>query len=752
MSTKMGKFKKIFLVLLIMLSFLFLSIMLLVSFIYNKYDLDKVKLTSVNNGIKVFSANGSDNTLYNTNRSIVEIETLPEYVKQAFIDIEDKRFYDHNGYDLKRIAKSTFVNITTKSKSQGASTISQQLIKNALLSNEKTYTRKVQEIVLSIKMEKEFTKDEILEMYLNTIYFGSNAYGIENASKTYFNKSAKDLTLNEACCLAGLIKSPNHFSPRTNPENSIKRKNLVAENMLKNGSISKTEYNSVIQQNIVTYSQQENDNSYEKEAIYEACELLNMKERDLINKKYKILTFKDDLLQNHVIKTNNFVVDSCESATNSSLDSLSVVTNNLGQVQAFYGNSGYNLHNLMRQPASTLKPFAVYLPCFAHNILSPASQILDEEINYGGFQPKNADNTFHGYVSVRHALAHSLNIPAVKALDYLGVKKAKASLENFGINLTQSDLNLSLALGATKNGVKLLDLLSAYTTLANNGVYRSLSFVDKILDENDNVVYSHDDYAVSIANLSDCFLINNILKDCAKTGTARRLESLKIPIASKTGTASNSNGNTDLYNICYTTEHSVLSWIADIDKSNLPNELRSSSQPTDINKEICAYLYENHSPSDFLKPDFVQKMPYDLAELENTHSLIEPNHSIERYLGYDYFKLDNPPIKSTPRNSLDFDVELNKFQAKITFKANKAQNYKIMKKTNNSTSVLAEIKEQSGDIEIVDYDVLAHSSIDYYILGNNDKKLSESVTIRPKDYVITELTNEMLISKKRWAV
>ncbi len=752
MSTKMSKFKRIFLVLLIMLSLLFLSIMLFFSIVYNKFDLDKEKLTSVNNGIKVYSADGSDNTLYNTNRSIVEIETLPNYVKQAFIDIEDKRFYDHNGYDIKRIIKSTFVNLTSKSKSQGASTISQQLIKNALLSNEKTYSRKIQEIVLSIKMEKEFTKDEILEMYLNTIYFGSNAYGIENASKTYFNKSAKDLTLNEACCLAGLIKSPNHFSPKTHPENSLKRKNLVAKNMLKNGSITENEYDLISQQDILTYSSQEIDNSYEKEAIFEACDLLNIKERDLINKKYKILTFKDDNLQNHVIKVNNSVIETSEAATNSSLDSLSVVTNNKGQVLAFYGNSNYNLHNLKRQPASTLKPFAVYLPCFKYDILSPASQILDEEINYNGFQPQNADNSFHGYVSTRHALSHSLNIPAVKALDYLGVKKAKTELANFGINLTASDLNLSLALGATKNGVKLMDLLAAYNTLSNNGIYRNLSFVDKILDEHDNVVYSHEDFDVQVCNSSDCFLVNDILKDCAKTGTARRFESLNIPIASKTGTASNLNGNTDLFNIAYTTEHSLLTWVADIDKINLPKNLYSSSQPTDINKEICSYLYANHSPFDFSQPDDIKKMPYDLAELENNHILIEPNHNIERYIAYDYFKCSNAPMKANIFNSLDFDVKLSKYGANISFIANKMQKYKIMKRSHNSLFVLYEISEQSGEFEILDNEVFSDFSIDYYITDSDGNILTKTVTIRPKDYLITQLTNEVLISKKRWAV
>ena len=398
MNKKTSKFKKVLLVLSIMTSVLFVSIIGIVSIIYNRYELDVDKLTSLNNGIKVYSATGNDTTLYNTNRSIVDIDELPKYVKDAFISIEDKNFYSHNGYDLKRIIKSSLVNLSTGSKSQGASTISQQLIKNALLSNEKTYSRKIKEIVLSIKMEKKFDKDEILEMYLNTIYFGSNAYGIENASKIYFNKSAKDLTINEACCLAGLIKSPAHYSPKTHYSNAVKRKNLVAKRMYETKQISLSQLNKIENSSILVATQPEIDNSYEKEAIFEACRLLNIKERELINKKFEIITFKDDALQNKVKQINNEIIDNEETDTNTSLDSLSVVAKNNGQVLAYYANSNYNLHDLQRQPASTLKPFAVYLPCFKHNILSPASQILDEPINYNGFAPNNADKKFHGYV------------------------------------------------------------------------------------------------------------------------------------------------------------------------------------------------------------------------------------------------------------------------------------------------------------------------------------------------------------------
>lgn len=752
MRKKTRKFKKFLLILSIVIITLFISIISFFTILYNKYDLDKQKLTETNNGIKIYSSKGVETNLYNTNRAIVQIETLPEYVKNAFIDIEDKKFYKHNGYDVKRIIKAMMVNFTTQTKAQGASTISQQLIKNTLLSNEKTYKRKLKEVVLAIKMEKEFSKDEILEMYLNTIYFGSNAYGIENASKIYFDKSAKNLTINEACCLAAIIKSPYKYSPKYNYADAIKRKNLVARQMLEENHISKNEYEKVTISPIELTNKQQTDNSYEKESIFEACKLLNISEHELINRQYQIITFRSDELQKEVIKANNEIIDTSEKNTNTTLDSLSVVANNSGQVLAYYSNSNYNLHNLIRQPASTLKPLAVYLPCFKHNILSPASQILDEEINYNGYYPQNADKTYHGYVSCRYALSNSLNIPAVKALDYLGVKKSKETLENLGINISNNDLNLSLALGAVKNGIKVFDLFSGYMTLANMGYYTNLSFVNKILDANGKIIYSHEDYKTKVIDEESCFLVTDILKDSAKTGTSKRLASLNLPIASKTGTASNKKGNTDLYNITYSSEHTVLTWVADIDKQILPSTLLSSSQPTDINKLILSGIYSSNKPKDFVIPNKIKHSAYDLVELETNHILVNPNHSIERHIAYDYFKDDNLPQNIEIKNNVDLDLEINKSGISVNFETKKYNTYNIYKSTGNEIILIDSIKEKNGKQVIIDNNIFKYDEIEYYITNENNELISKTIKIRPKDYLINLLNNEVLSNKKKWLV
>lgn len=743
------KHKKIKIILLIFACFVVAGLgTALISFsvLYNKYNLDTEKLTSLNNGINVVSSDGTESVLCNSNRSIVQIDDLPDYVINAFVDTEDKRFFKHNGYDLKRIIKATGVNMTKKTKSQGASTISQQLIKNALLSNEKTYSRKLEEIILSIKMEKKFSKKEILQMYLNTIYFGSNAYGLENASKTYFNKPSKDLTLNQACCLAGLIKSPNKYSPKNNPENCNNRKNIVAKLMLDSNHITKQEYEQVLSSPVVLSNKNEFDHSYEEEAIIEACSLLNISERDLITKKYQITTFKDDNLQKHVMATSNSLLTSTEKQNDCELDSLSIVADNMGHVLAYYANSCYNLHNIKRQPASTLKPLAVYLPCFVHNILSPASQILDEEINIDGYSPQNADKKFHGYTSVRESLIHSYNVPAVLSLDYVGINKAKQILLDMGISTNNHDNNLTLALGNVYSGVKLTDLLTAYSCLANLGEKPSLAFVKFIKDKDGNVIYECEDYREKVLEKEDCFLLTDILKDVAKKGTAKRLESLSLPIASKTGTASVKGKNTDLYNISYTTNHTILNWVGNILEESVPNNIHSSALPTEMTKQICSFLYKSSIPKDFDKPEGVELCGFDLEELNKNHKLVEAKNTAERYIGYDYFKSTNKPHAFLDNKS-KLEISLSKMGANISI-LNYNSNLSLVKEIDGNIELINDIE----DNQYFDSKVFNYNTISYYLVNKNNEIVTDIITIRPKDYLINLLNNQFLTNKRKWYV
>ena len=743
-TLKKNKFKQILLVISIVLIVFFLFFSIFIGYFYHKYDLNKSKLTSLNNGIVVASSLNNDENLFNSNRSIIEIENLPKYVLDAFIDIEDKRFYSHNGYDLKRIVKAGFVNLKSNGKNQGASTISQQLVKNALLSNEKTYSRKFKEIILAMKLEKEFDKNEILQMYLNTIYFGSNAYGIENASHIYFDKSAKDLTLNEACCLAGLIKSPYNYSPKSNYENSIKRRNLVAKTMLDAKHITNEEYLSVINSEITLNNKTNFDYSYEQVAINEACKLLGLTERELINHEYQIITNKDEKLQSEILKITDKVL-----ANYPDTDSLTIVLDNSGKIVSYYANSNYDLYNSRCQVASTLKPLAVYLPCVQHNILTPSNLILDEPIDYSGFKPNNADNDFHGYVSARESLAKSYNIPAVKLLDCVGLDKSNETLNSLGIHLSKEDLNLSLALGSTKNGIKPIDLVTAYSVLANMGTYSAPSYIDKIYDKNNNLIYSNQKYTEQILNQDDCFIINDMLKDTSKYGTAKRLNELNIPISSKTGTNSVDGKITDILNVSYTTKHTIFTWVTNIKNKRLNEKMLSSVEPTEINKQIFEYLYKNNKPNDFLKPENIEYLPYDTKELENNKKIVSPAIDLpERYIKYDYFKSTNKPQENLTKNIEKPTVSVSKYGAEISFHLENNNDYILYRTIDDKNEVLPADFEYSD--KFFDKDIFSYDEITYYYSKNGVK--SETVTIRPKDFLVDILNNEIQNGKKKWYV
>ncbi len=742
MVKKGGKFKKILLIAAIIIGVLGVIFFAGMSILYNSYALDVNKLTSVNNGVKVYSASGTASSLYNTNRSIITLDSLPDYVVKAFIATEDKRFYKHHGYDLKRIVKAGIVNFSSNSKSQGASTISQQLVKNALLTNEKTYKRKLKEIILAIKMEKQFNKNQILEMYLNTIYFGSNAYGIENASKIYFNKSATELSLNEACFLAGIIKSPSRYTNSANHADAIARKNMVAKLMFEEKYISASELdevlNSDIELNLNNY-----DCSYEEEAIFEACSLLNITERELINRNYQIITYKDDNLQNEIISACSDVIG------NENLDSLTCIGTNSGEILAYFASSNFNLHNIKRQPASLLKPLAVYLPCITHNILTPSSRIMDEEIDYSGFKPKNADGKFHGVVSARYALANSLNIPSVKLLDSLGLKKSVDCLNNLGIATSKDDLNLTLALGNISKGVKLLDIFNAYSTLANMGVKNEMCFVNKILDFDGNIVYEREPFSENVVSPSDAYLLNDMLRDSVKYGTAKRLSQLNVPICSKTGTAFNGKDNTDLYNVAYTSQHTILSWISNLKDNKLDNSLHSSVEPTEINKRVLSYLYSSTPCPDFTKPDDVVKLPYDINEANNNLRIVSPTTNLDRYISYDYFKKDFPPAEIFVEPNLNLRVEIENSCANIIFNTKNNHEYKIIKIADGNESLLQTVTDHFGEYLYTDKNIFKYAEICYKIVVDGKETCT---TIRPKDYLINKLNNQFLTGKSKWYV
>ena len=750
-TAKKSKLRKVFLTTFIVVVLFVFAILGFVTIAYFSTPLDKNKLASTNLGVEIYDTTTSTTPIYySSDKKIISASNLQPHTLNAFISIEDKRFYKHNGYDLKRIVKAVLVNLTTNSKSQGASTITQQLIKNTLLNSEKTYSRKFKEIMLSIKAEKNFSKDEILNMYLNSIYFGSNAYGIESASNLYFNKSASELDINESAILAGIIKSPVYYSPINYPDNTFKRKNVVLNQMYENGYITKEQYDeNVVKPVNVKFTKNNYDNSYNQQVILEACDLLGISEKELLRQELKIYTYLDNDIQRNI--ENSIINSSFEG------DKLSMVADSSGRVLAYFGDSYFNLSQMKRNPASTLKPLIIYLPAIAGNIISPITPMLDEPLTED-YAPHNAGDTYLGWISAREALSHSSNVCSVKLLNDLGLD----IVNDYGMKLNlfhTYQSNPSIALGDIGGGVSIVGLARAYSVLQNNGIDKGLTFIDKIEDKNGRVLYQNNGYSNRLFNEEDCMLINDMLVTCAKTGTAKRLSDLPFEVASKTGTAQIDGKNTDLWNIAYTPEHLCLTWCGDATSKGLDNNASSGFYPTMINKNILSNLYPTSLPSKFKLNDNIARVGIDSIEYDTYHTVsLAPINALERYIIYDLFKTDNLPSNQSntyTEPAFNLSVNLTNKGAKISLDYNPIYDYEIYSSENNNIRLIGKYLE-----EIYDDKVFGFSTIQYYAVATNkytnQRYVSEKLTINPEEYLIEQLNqnfiNQNRQTKKKWYI
>ena len=746
-----SKIKMLLKVSLLSLAIILFSLFTFISIQYIKTPLDVEALSSTNLGVEIYSTDiaSSSPIYYSKDKKVVSNSSLNEHTLNAFISIEDKRFYEHNGYDLKRMIKAGLVNLKSGSKSQGASTITQQLVKNILLNSEKTYSRKFKEVLLSVKTEKNFSKDQILNMYLNSIYFGSNAYGIESASNLYFDKPACDLTINESAILAGIIKSPAYYSPINHPENCFNRKNIVLHQMYNNGYISLEELNQNLKLNVSTnYKRNNYDNSYNQQVIIEACKVLNISEKELLRKELKIYTYLDNELQQKL--EDNIINLDVEA------DKVSMVADSSGHVLAYFGDSYFDLSTMKRNPASTIKPLIVYLPAIANNILSPASPLLDEKLDKE-YSPRNAGDVYHGWISTREALAHSSNVCAVNVLNQIGIDNALKYAKLLGLEISNSDE--SIALGNIGGGTTILELAHAYSILQNNGLERKMAFISKIEDQEGKILYRNDDHTMQVLKEEDCMLINDMLKTCVTDGTAKRLSDLSFEVAGKTGTAQVNGKHSDLWNVAYTTEHLAITWIGDATSKGLEIDYSSGFYPTIINKKILSTIYSSHSPTNFSLSNNIHNIAIDAIEYDNSHIIsLATDDAPERYKRYELFKVDNIPtnLSSTyAQPKFNLDVKLGAKGANISMDYNPAYTYQIFSKSNNTITLVG---PYCGS-PIYDDKVYQYSEVEYYVVATNNytktRYSSPKIQLKPEEYLVDMLNNSFISqqsTKKKWYV
>lgn len=620
-----------------------------------KIELNEDKLTSPSLAIAIYDSDNKQIKEENMfNGKYIKYQQIPSQTIDAFTSIEDKEFFSHHGVNYKRIASAMLSNIKSGKLKEGASTITQQLVKNTQLTSEKTFERKIKEIALAKKVESRFSKEDIMEQYLNIIYFGNNCYGIESAANYYFSKEAKDLNLSESALLAGMIKSPNRYSPIAHLDNALTRRNIVLDEMEKDGKITERQEfeakNSEIKLTLNT--EKENKlNSFSQACIEEACQILGIPARQIALGEYKIFTYQDSKAQSILEESFSSVAPDCDYAG-------IILDNARHGVKAYVGNSAYNILSAKRQPGSLIKPILVYAPALNEDIIYPSTQLLDEKTTIAGYNPKNIGEVYRGYVSAREALSKSINIPAVKVLSYVGIDKAKTYLEKMDIEFDEKDDSYALALGGMTYGTDIKTLSGAYSTLANEGKFASPKFISHITNKNGKLVYIHKPQEREVFREDCAYLISDMLRTCAKEGTAKRLTSLNLDIASKTGTVGkpNSKQNLDAWNISYTKDTTCGVWLGNLDNEAI--SYAGGNQPTEIVKGVFSRLDDN---SHFSQPDSIVERDIDLTELEENHRVVLSNlYTPERYTQKEIFSLLNLPHDISTKWTKLEDVECQK--------------------------------------------------------------------------------------------
>lgn len=429
----------------------------------------------------------------------VSINQVPDSMKNAIIAIEDRRFYRHSGVDIIGTSRALIRDLKAGGMVEGGSTITQQLTKNTLLTSQKTLNRKMDEVFLALQIEREYTKPEILQMYLNQIYFGNGAWGIKTAASKYFAKDVNDLSISESALLAGLIKAPSALNPYEHMEKATERRNLVLAQMKNQGYISNQQYEKAIYEKVIL-----NDRGgdpfrgkfpyYVDQVLDEAINLYGLSQDELLTGGYKIFTELEPVMQTAMEETyqnDSFFQEGKDRLVQSGGVLIDPKT---GGIKAIIGGRGkhtfrgYNrASQLETQPGSSFKPLAVYTPALEEG-WQISDMLKDEPMSFGEYQPSNYDYQYAGQVPMYEAVKESKNVSAVWLLNELGIEKGLDSIRRFGIRLDKNDRNLSLALGGLHKGVSPLKMAEAFSVFPNGGVRMKAHAIKKIVDAEGNVV------------------------------------------------------------------------------------------------------------------------------------------------------------------------------------------------------------------------------------------------------------------------
>jgi len=568
----------------------------------------------------------------------VAIDQVPLHLQQAIVAVEDKRYYAHTGVDAFGVIRAAFRNVKEGASVQGGSTITQQLAKNVFLTGEKTFSRKVTEAAYALKIEMLYDKEQILEMYLNQIYFGEGQWGVQRAAKRYFGKESKELSLAESALLAALPKAPSRYSPLKNKDIALERRNLVLGLMKDEGVISEAEYQQATAEpiNVLKEVSQEQVNhllgqyaSYMDQVIDEAITLYGFTERQLLAGNLLIYTELDPAVQNAMEETYRNESLFPESASDQLIQSGAIISDPAtGGIRGIVGQRGEHTFRgfnhatqLVRQPGSVFKPLIVYAPALEKGY-NKNSMLYDGPLDIGGYSPKNADRQMLGEVTLQEAVIHSRNIPAVWLLNEIGLHTGMEFVEKLGISLEDEDRNLSLALGGLSQGVSPLQMVQGYSIFPNGGVQLQAHTISKITTVDGQVLAEAEHEPITVMSPENAYAMTEILIDTIQEGTGKNA-ALDRPVAGKTGTTQLpqnsqfegiSGGAKDAWFVGYTPELVGAVWLGyDLTDSNHYLTTSGGQYPAKIFREMMSLALKDVPVSEFNRP--ILKQP---AEKEST--------------------------------------------------------------------------------------------------------------------------------------
>lgn len=545
----------------------------------------------------------------------ITLDKIPKQMQEAIIAVEDKRFYTHQGVDLWAILRALARDLRTGDFSEGGSTITQQLAKNLFLPSDKTVSRKLKEAGYALKIELALSKDQILEAYLNQIYYGEGRWGVQEAALYYFGKSADKLKLEESALLAGVINAPSLYSPVSKKENALERRNLVLSLMKDQAFISATDYERARSAPITLRKEALNDLSgkyapYVDYVIEEAITRYGFTQDQLLTGGLQIYTQMDLGVQKAAEEVYHedkfFPAGKSDQIVQSGIAIIDQHTGGIRGLVGYRGESAFRQFNhasqLKRQPGSVFKPLIVYGPALEKGY-RPDTLLYDGPLNLNGYTPKDWDYQTRGWVTMEEALENSWNIPAVWLFDKIGIDSGKTFAQKAGIPFSEQDKSLSLALGGLSEGVSPLEMAQAYSTFANQGVMKEAYAITKITSSDGYVFSQAQPKSTQVTDSHNAYTMTLLLENVVKNGTAKNAAFGNRPVVGKTGSvelpptpefSGITKGQKDVWFVGYTPELTAAVWMG-YDKTDKNHYLTTSggTDPAIVFREVLSRSLKN---------------------------------------------------------------------------------------------------------------------------------------------------------------